>query len=128
VGGYSAAYDLVASEYGWTDEQIGDLPLVRLRQITAAIQTRRYFAAREENSRTSWMTRTLASFIAGGYMTDGKSENKAATMASQLAIDEEDRLLLGATLDGSVGPKENKPGSYESFMTKLGATGGKRLG
>lgn len=106
----------MASEYGWTDEQIGDLPLVRFRQITAAIQTRRYTEAREENSRFSWMTRNLAGFIAAGYMTDGKKENKALKQAGELAYDDIEAALLGAAPAASGKPKENGVGSFERFM------------
>lgn len=104
----------MASEYGWDDDTIGELPLVRLRQITAAIQMRRYTAAREENARFSWLARNLSSFIAAGYQVEKGKENKALAHAGLLAYDEVEATLLGAEKPGQ--PKENGVGSYERFM------------
>ncbi len=118
MGGYAAAYDLVASEYGWTDEQIGELPLARLRQVTAAIQMRKFTAFREENSRFSWLARNLAGFIAAGYQMEKGKENKALTQAGKLAFDDIETVLLGGTPAGA--PKENSAGSYERFMGMMG--------
>lgn len=98
---------------------IWDLPLGRFRQITAAIQQRRYFASREESSRTSWLARTLATFIAGGYMTDGKSENKAVQTASKLAYDDIEAAALSEAEAPAVVP-ENGIGSFERFMGMMG--------
>lgn len=58
----------------------------RFRQIVAAIHRRNYLRRREEISLLSWQTRQLASFIAAGYMTDGK--NPALDYATELAFDE----------------------------------------
>lgn len=121
------AFDLVSKEYGWTDEQIMDLPLVRLRQITAAINRRNYWEQRREQNLTSWMTRQLASFIAAGYMTDGKSENKALKAAQMLAFDEIERLQLLAAEhmvdDRPRGQSAQEParGSAERFMRTFGS-------
>jgi hypothetical protein len=71
------------------------------------------------------MTRTLAQYIAQGYMTDGTSPNQALEQASKLTLDEVEAPLLGAAADK---PKENKEGSYERFMGTLGASGGRRPG
>lgn len=117
VGGYAAAYDLVSSEYGWDDETIGELPLGRFRQISAAIQMRRYAQTRQENSRFSWLARNIAGFIAAGYMIDKGKENKALDMAGKLAFDDIEALLLGAETSEAAGkPKENSAGSFERFM------------
>lgn len=121
MGGYAAAYDLVASEYGWTDEQIGELPLARLRQVTASIQMRKYHAYREENGRFSWLARNIASYIAGGYQIEKGKDNKAFDQAGKLAFDDIETVLLGGTPQGPAGgPKENGVGSYERFMTMMG--------
>ena len=120
MGGYSAAYDLVASEYGWTDEQIGELPLARLRQVTAAIQMRKFTAWREENSRFSWLARNLAGFIAAGYQIEKGKENKALDSAGKLAMDDIETTLLGGTVQKPNAPAENGVGSYERFMSMMG--------
>lgn len=38
---WAATFDLIASEYGWTDEQILDLTLARMRQIREVVLRRR---------------------------------------------------------------------------------------
>lgn len=78
----------MSKEYGWTDDQIMDLPVVRFRQIVAAIRRRLYLRRREEISLTSWQTRQLASFIAAGYMIDSKKGNPALDAAQVLSFDE----------------------------------------
>lgn len=115
----------MSAEYGWTDQQIGDLPLARFRQITAAIQKRRFWKQREDNGRFSWMTRNLASFIAAGYQVEG--ENPALKTAGQLAYDDIEQSLLGGgeTAAGG-GPKDNGNGSFERFMGAFGG-GGRRV-
>lgn len=77
----------MSKEYGWTDDQILDLTVKRFRQIVAAINRRNFMRRREEITLISWQTRNLASFIAGGYMTDGKG-NPALDSATVLAFDE----------------------------------------
>lgn len=109
----------MSSEYGWTDEQIGELPLARFRQISSAIQIRRFSSGREENSRISWLARTISTYIAAGYMVGEGKENKALKHAGQLAYDDIESLMLGnapAASGGNSAQAENKPGSYERFM------------
>lgn len=91
----------MSSEYGWDDETIWNLPLCRFRQITATIQQRRYMASREENGRFSWLARSLASFIAAGYMVDKGKENPALDSAAQLAFDEIESVLLGSKTESA---------------------------
>lgn len=117
------AYDLVAAEYGWTDEAIGDLPLARLRQITAAIQTRKYLAFREENSRTSWLARQLATFVAQGYMVEG--ENKAVEAAQNLGYDDIEIAALTGEVPPKPGEVRNRKGSFER-LAQWGAQGMKK--
>lgn len=96
------------------------MPLVRFRQITAAIQSRKYLAQREENARASWMTRNIAGFIAMGYMVEKGKENPGIKMASELAYDDVEAKLMGVELSGGGGQKENGNGSYERFMRMAG--------
>lgn len=97
-----------------------DLPICRLRQIVAAINRRTYLRRREEISLTSWQTRQLSSFIAAGYMTDGKG-NPALDAAAKLAFDRIEEAQLEeaeqARLDTPVEPLS---GSYERFMGSFG--------
>lgn len=98
----------MSSEYGWPDETIWDLPISRFRQITAAIQQRRFLKAREENSRFSWLARNLGGFIAGGYMLDKGAKNPAAEQARTLAFDDIEAVLLGTELDGPTAAPQDK--------------------
>lgn len=112
------AFDLLASEYGWTDQVIGELPLTRLRQITSAIQLRKFQESRIENGRTAWMARNITSFIAMGYMMEKGQENTALAAAQRLTMDEIDQALLDESYEAAENaPKENAKGSYEKFMT-----------
>lgn len=104
----------MSSEYGWDDDTIGELPLARFRQITAAIQMRRYAAAREENARFSWLARNLAGFIAAGYMVEKGKENKGLAQAGKIAYDDIEALLLGAeTKAQTVAPVLSADGERE---------------
>lgn len=121
MGRFAASYDLVAHEYGWSDEQIGDLTLVRLRQIIASIQMRRYVATREENSRFSWLARNLGTLIAAGYQVEG--ENPALEHAANLSIDEIEAAALKEAAskppvasEEERGQAENSVGSFERFL------------
>lgn len=119
------AFDTVAHEYGWTDEQIGDLPLIRFRQILTAIEIRRYVASREENNRFSWLARSLGTLIAAGYMVEG--ENPAIEHAANLSIDEIEAAALKEAANAPAPPAEaergtadNSVGSFERFLAYAG--------
>lgn len=97
---------MISSEYGWGDETIGDLFFDRFAQIVATIRTRMFHQNRSKDLRTSWMVRNITSYIAQGYMTDGKEENKALTNALSLSLDPtEAAFLSGVTQGGSTGPE-----------------------
>lgn len=110
----------MANEYGWTDEQIGDLPVIRLRQIVAAIHMRQFIRTREENARFSWLARALGTLIAAGYQTEG--ENPAIDHAANLSMDEiEAAAMKDATGEGTArAVQENGEGSYEKLMKYMG--------
>jgi hypothetical protein len=59
------------------------------------------------------MTRQIAAFIAGGYMTEG--ENPAVEAAQKLGMDDIEIALLQAG-PAAEAPKENRDGSYERLM------------
>lgn len=98
--------DLISSEYGWSDDQILDLTLARLRQITTAIQQRRYLEHRQERLIASWQTRTLAQFVALTIPVEGKN-NPLLDAAATLDIDGD--LTLEDT-------KEDNLPSYEQML------------
>jgi hypothetical protein len=96
---------------------------------------------REEIALLSWQTRQLATYIAAGYMTDGKG-NPALDSAQTLAYDDIERAQIEEALErdtrgGSLvwGKNENdedviveivpdlskvKAGSFEAFMGSMG--------
>lgn len=99
----------------------------RFRQIVSAINRRNFLARREQISLLSWQTRQLASFIAAGYMVDGKKGNPALDAANVLAFDE----IEEAQIEESVKRNADKPkvkgsvddpavGSFERFMGTMG--------
>lgn len=82
---------------------------------------RRYTSFREENGRFSWLARNITGYIAGGYQIEKGKDNKALDMASKLAFDDIETVLLGGSPQApNGGPKENGVGSYERFMTMMG--------
>src|SRR6185437_16310187 len=63
LGSFSAAFDLLSHEYGWTDEYILDLPLCRLRQCIAAASARRRAGALARLKLAELQVKTVCSFI-----------------------------------------------------------------
>jgi len=120
VGGFSTAYDLVASEYGWSDKKIGNLPVARLRQIVANIQVRNFARQRQERLDKSWMTRNIVSYIAMGYWIDKESENAPLEAAKTLSLDEIESDILNKVKDAPPPVKEIENGSYERFLLAFG--------
>lgn len=98
--------DLISSEYGWSDDQILDLTLTRMRQITTAIQQRHYLRHRQSRLVTSWQTRTLAQFIALTIPTEG-GKNPVLDFAATLDLDGD---------MASAEPDEKRLPSYEQMM------------
>lgn len=101
-----------------------DLPLGRLRQITAAINRRQFFDERQKINFGTWQTRQIAIFIAQGYMTD--KENPAIEAAQNLYYDDIEKLQLEeAQKRHAENPvaKENNNGSFERFMGSMGSPG-----
>ncbi len=80
---------------------------------------RRYTLQREENSRYSWLARTLGGLVAAGYQVEKGQENKGLTYAATIAYDDIEAALLK---DGpsQAAPKENGAGSFERFMMMTG--------
>lgn len=114
----------MSKTYGWTDEAIMDLTVARFRQVLANIQQDNYMERRAQMSFETWQTRQVATFIAAGYMTDGKKGNPAIDAAQALAYDEIEKLQLEeAQIAAADAPRitENKPGSFERFMGSMGS-------
>ena len=88
TGAYAAIFDLIAHEYGWTDEHILDLPLCRLRQVVDALRRRRVSEQLERIRLTEWETRVTCSFIAAqaGLWMDLKQGQANPMMNAALAI------------------------------------------
>lgn len=62
---FARTFDLIAGEYGWTDEQILNLTLGRMRQIREIIWERTDQDRRRELRVREVELQTLASYIAG---------------------------------------------------------------
>lgn len=110
----------MSSEYGWNDETIGNLPVARLRQIVANIRVRRWVADRQRRLDTSWLGRTLASYIAMGYWIKEDEPNKPLEFARTLTIDEIEKDILEFAEELPETPKEIQNGSFERFMLAFG--------
>lgn len=80
-----------------------------------AITQRQYEASRAEDLRISWAVRNLATYIAGGYMTEG--ENKAVDIAQTISLDPvEQEFLEKAVPLMEMAPVEPKKGSTEKLL------------
>ena len=119
IGGFSSAVDLVQSQYGWSDRAVLDLPVCRLRQITANIEFRRKNERLHRNTITEWQTRTLASFIAATVDTQGK-RNPLAEEADKIRLRVEDKkgkadsdVPMEVFLEQGSQVAENPAGSFE---------------
>jgi hypothetical protein len=117
VGGFSTAFDLISSEYGWTDEQIFDLSLARMQQIVATIKLRRLDADANRKRELSWSTRHIAKYISAGYMTDYK---KGLESAQKIALEEIERKIIEADIPEPIPEIEPKAGSYEKLLMAFG--------
>lgn len=61
---FARTFDLISEQYGWTDEQILDLTMARMRQCRAVIWERQAEERRRALSVEQYKLRTLASFMA----------------------------------------------------------------
>lgn len=103
---------MISTEYGWTDEQILDVPLCRLRQMTTAIAQRQYLADKSHRRLMSWQTRTIAQFIAATVKVEKGKDSPIMDAANKISLDaKEAQELLNAPVE-----IENKPGSYERLV------------
>lgn len=116
MGGFSSAFDLISSEYGWQDSAILELTLARMQQIVASISIRKAQANRERKLELSWAVRTVSSFVAAGYMVEG--ENKGLDAANNLTLDDIEKKIMDADLPEP--PTEARAGSTETLMRALG--------
>ena len=80
-----------------------------MRQITAAIQTRKYLDRREQQNIASWQTRTLATFIAGGYMTSEKDGNPALELARKISFDAIEKLQMEEAEKDAIEFRDGEP-------------------
>lgn len=78
-------FDRVSSEYGWSDDQILDTPVRRLRQISAAIAERLDFKALVAESHVEWQTKVLASYVAA-IAPSGKGAKKLLAHVDALSM------------------------------------------
>lgn len=71
---FARTFDLISAEYGWTDDQILDLPLVRMRQIREVIFERRAHDRRQALLDKETEVRTLAQYVAATAQHDGAQQ------------------------------------------------------
>ena len=88
LGGFSRACDLISSEYEWTDGQILDLPLRRIRQVCAAIAERRWATDLQARRLATVQLRTVCSWIAMTVPVDEGKENPLLAATSDITLGE----------------------------------------
>lgn len=130
VGGYSRLFDLIQSQYNWTDEEVLNLHLCRALQIMEVIERRKKDERLHNQTITEWQTRSLAVFIAASSMSPSK---KLIAEAQKLSLDLEDSK---GKSDKHTPPEVfveqgsqvalNAPGSYERLVAGFGGLPGPR--
>lgn len=76
--------------------------------------------SREENSRISWLARTVSTFVAAGYFSE--DNKKAIEEAESITFDPIEKAIREEAASFSASGKakapavENKVGSYEALM------------
>jgi len=118
----------VQSEYGWDDERVLDLPVCRLRQIIANVESRRKSLRLYNNTITEWQTRTLAQFIAATVPEGGKALQKEAAKIRLRVEDEkgsaDDDTPMEKYIEEGSQVADNAVGSYERLMQGFGGIPG----
>ena len=124
--------DAISSEYGWTDDQILDTPICRIRQIIAAIEHRRNLQFRQQAQLTEWSTKRVIEFVAATVRTEKGKRNPLLEQAQKISLHldddgddssqeknapQDERSLEDIMENGSaVAEKLNEPGSFETLM------------
>lgn len=108
---FARTFDLLSSQYGWTDDQILDLTMARMRQAREVIWERQAEENRRDLSVREIELRTLASYIAGaaGHKQGVKDAGKIR--------------LLPAEVDPDTGKKVTRPIPYSKAVAWFGKPG-----
>ena len=122
LGGFSRAFDLIASEYGYSEESLHDLTLARIRQCVAAITERKTLEDRKQKDLIRWQTRNICFFVANTLMIKEGSENTLAKLAQELTFRPQKVDPETLTEEEQVFGKKIEPtvGSYERFQGVFG--------
>jgi hypothetical protein len=96
VGPFAEAFDLVSSEYGWSDEQILDTPLCRLVQISSAISQRKDDEFYVRTRVIEWHARAVSVVVASGISEDALAGAKALRFFPEDEVDDIPRDATGA--------------------------------
>jgi hypothetical protein len=86
VGGFAVLFDLLSSEYGWTDDQIQDLPLRALRQKCAAIALRHHHRHLQQRRLATAQLRTVCAYIAATIDVAEGAENVMLSAAADINL------------------------------------------
>jgi hypothetical protein len=118
---------VVQAQYGWTDEQVLDIPICRLRQIAATVEARLKSERLYHQTITEWQTRTLAQFIAATVQMEKKGQkNPLMAEASKIRLrleGDDDESLSGDDVPPEVYIEQgsqvaqNDNGSYERLRS-----------
>lgn len=127
----------MASEYGWTDDVIGDLTIKRLRQCVAAISERQWYDQERQFKLAAWQTRYICTFIASTVPSSEAGAHPLWDAAQEIGreweVQQEEQTQgpMGNPVDPVTGERTDiklidpKAGSYESFAAFTGMVGGK---
>lgn len=117
--------DVIAAQYGWSNDQILNLHLTRLNQVRDAIYIRQYTEMQNRHREIEWQTKTLASFIVSVSPVSDKSRSQLQKVLEKISLsDTSDREEPVSTPVGSDGRSiediiEN--GSVEQALERNGS-------
>lgn len=107
---WARVFDLISGAYGWTDDQILDLPFARVRQLAAVLAQRET----ERDNQARAIAQTAAQhLVAATYSAGGAKPGQAERAARKVRLihrtarratprTEQVTSMLGATTDGLI--------------------------
>lgn len=87
MGGFSTLIDTIQHEYGWSDEQVLNLPLPRLNQIRDAIFMRSQAVMFNRHREIEWIAKHVSTIIVSSAQADQKGKESVLKIISQWDMD-----------------------------------------
>ena len=103
-------FDLLASQYGWTDADVLALPLKRIRQAVAAATERLLAADLGRRRLATVQLRTICAYIASTVPYGKDQENPMLNLANSLHLGDGTQDPNAPSVDEALGSTADTPG------------------